>query len=164
MIRRPPRSTRTDTLFPYTTLFRSGSDELLPYYGQELEWERCEGDFDCTTVRAPLDWDDPSAGDVELAVIRQRATGGEALGSLLTNPGGPGISGYDYVRDAASALVSPAVATAYDIVGFDPRGVARSNPVQCLDDAGMDDFLYGIAAGERGSPEWEEDLRSEEHT
>src|SRR3546814_1770627 len=27
MIRRPPRSTRTDTLFPYTTLFRSGSPE-----------------------------------------------------------------------------------------------------------------------------------------
>src|SRR3546814_3041982 len=26
MIRRPPRSTRTDTLFPYTTLFRSGTD------------------------------------------------------------------------------------------------------------------------------------------
>src|SRR3546814_10285479 len=26
MIRRPPRSTRTDTLFPYTTLFRSGRD------------------------------------------------------------------------------------------------------------------------------------------
>src|SRR3546814_4224456 len=119
------------TPIPSRTPGTSGvSDELLPYYGQELEWERCEGDFDCTTVRAPLDWDDPSAGDVELAVIRQRATGGEALGSLLTNPGGPGISGYDYIRDAASALVSPAVATAYDIVGFDPRGVARSNPVQ----------------------------------
>src|SRR3546814_14689970 len=27
MIRRPPRSTRTDTLFPYTTLFRSGQDD-----------------------------------------------------------------------------------------------------------------------------------------
>src|SRR3546814_12336337 len=27
MIRRPPRSTRTDTLFPYTTLFRSAIDE-----------------------------------------------------------------------------------------------------------------------------------------
>src|SRR3546814_9969654 len=27
MIRRPPRSTRTDTLFPYTTLFRSGRSE-----------------------------------------------------------------------------------------------------------------------------------------
>src|SRR3546814_5182498 len=32
MIRRPPRSTRTDTLFPYTTLFRSGrrADALFP--------------------------------------------------------------------------------------------------------------------------------------
>src|SRR3546814_5456849 len=28
MIRRPPRSTRTDTLFPYTTLFRSGGERL----------------------------------------------------------------------------------------------------------------------------------------
>src|SRR3546814_1367703 len=30
MIRRPPRSTRTDTLFPYTTLFRSDREEILP--------------------------------------------------------------------------------------------------------------------------------------
>src|SRR3546814_4600575 len=30
MIRRPPRSTRTDTRFPYTTLFRSTGDELVP--------------------------------------------------------------------------------------------------------------------------------------
>src|SRR3546814_17603402 len=34
MLRRPPRSTRTDTLFPYTTLFRSESVEALP------EWAR----------------------------------------------------------------------------------------------------------------------------
>src|SRR3546814_12854954 len=32
MIRRPPRSTRTDTLFPYTTLFRSISSEETRYY------------------------------------------------------------------------------------------------------------------------------------
>src|SRR3546814_4097918 len=31
MIRRPPRSTRTDTLFPYTTLFRSIADELTEF-------------------------------------------------------------------------------------------------------------------------------------
>src|SRR3546814_12041882 len=30
MIRRPPRSTRTDTLFPYTTLFRSSHRRLVP--------------------------------------------------------------------------------------------------------------------------------------
>src|SRR3546814_8518385 len=34
MIRRPPRSTRTDTLFPYTTLFRSRIDHLLALVGQ----------------------------------------------------------------------------------------------------------------------------------
>src|SRR3546814_2200520 len=32
MIRRPPRSTRTDTLFPYTTLFRSPSDQLRGFH------------------------------------------------------------------------------------------------------------------------------------
>src|SRR3546814_17236464 len=42
MIRRPPRSTRTDTLFPYTTLFRSpGIDDLRPLpqrvHGIDLE-------------------------------------------------------------------------------------------------------------------------------
>src|SRR3546814_1834395 len=31
MIRRPPRSTRTDTLFPYTTLFRSAHTHLVPH-------------------------------------------------------------------------------------------------------------------------------------
>src|SRR3546814_2290652 len=39
MIRRPPRSTRTDTLFPYTTLFRSRGGEVLG-----LEPVRCCGE------------------------------------------------------------------------------------------------------------------------
>src|SRR3546814_2818801 len=33
MIRRPPRSTRTDTLFPYTTLFRSDTDRIAGLSG-----------------------------------------------------------------------------------------------------------------------------------
>src|SRR3546814_15075541 len=36
MIRRPPRSTRTDTLFPYTTLFRSLTLTLFPKIGHHL--------------------------------------------------------------------------------------------------------------------------------
>src|SRR3546814_20124534 len=36
MIRRPPRSTRTDTLFPYTTLFRSNAGKAR-FQGVELE-------------------------------------------------------------------------------------------------------------------------------
>src|SRR3546814_2219415 len=37
MIRRPPRSTRTDTLFPYTTLFRSPDGPLSPVCSPELQ-------------------------------------------------------------------------------------------------------------------------------
>src|SRR3546814_14982309 len=36
MIRRPPRSTRTDTLFPYTTLFRSNAETIQQIVGQAL--------------------------------------------------------------------------------------------------------------------------------
>src|SRR3546814_1033770 len=38
MIRRPPRSTRTDTLFPYTTLFRSGQAALQRLFAR-LQWQ-----------------------------------------------------------------------------------------------------------------------------
>src|SRR3546814_8136040 len=37
MIRRPPRSTRTDTLFPYTTLFRSRKQDILLHFGA-VDW------------------------------------------------------------------------------------------------------------------------------
>src|SRR3546814_9043912 len=41
MIRRPPRSTRTDTLFPYTTLFRSGVEAELRAQGSRMRVIRC---------------------------------------------------------------------------------------------------------------------------
>src|SRR3546814_3072238 len=50
MIRRPPRSTRTDTLFPYTTLFRS-SVSLILRNGYSREGQRAEL---ATSVRAEL--------------------------------------------------------------------------------------------------------------
>src|SRR3546814_8898334 len=48
MIRRPPRSTPTDTLFPYTTLFRSHPHPTLPLKGraQDLATERSMNDRD----------------------------------------------------------------------------------------------------------------------
>src|SRR3546814_8152411 len=51
MIRRPPRSTRTDTLFPYTTLFRSAADqdELVnaPFDRRDrCRWQRAVGTHD----------------------------------------------------------------------------------------------------------------------
>src|SRR3546814_2582899 len=40
MIRRPPRSTRTDTLFPYTTLFRSYGGGLCSWRAQQRQYQR----------------------------------------------------------------------------------------------------------------------------
>src|SRR3546814_4897289 len=51
MIRRPPRSTRTDTLFPYTTLFRSGKGE------------RDEGNGACPTPISPGCWRWPATAN-----------------------------------------------------------------------------------------------------
>src|SRR3546814_4509315 len=45
MIPRPPRSTRTDTLFPYTTLFRSHEDGAAPHVVDELLVEALETGF-----------------------------------------------------------------------------------------------------------------------
>src|SRR3546814_15267609 len=52
MIRRPPRSTRTDTLFPYTTLFRSMQPSLAPLF--EFEMLDGIGDIDLRPVDSRL--------------------------------------------------------------------------------------------------------------
>ncbi|MDN3310000.1 alpha/beta hydrolase [Microbacterium oryzae] len=133
-------------------------DELLPFYDQRLEWEACAEGFQCTTVTAPLDWDDPDAGEIDLAVIRQRALSGDAEGSLLTNPGGPGASGVSFIRDSIDFSVGDALQESYDVVGWDPRGVGESTAVRCFDAPEMDSYLYDIPAGARDSAEWEADL------
>lgn len=117
----------------------TGPEGFEEFYGQTLAWEDCGSGWECTTARAPLSWDDPGAGEIELALKRLPATG-ERIGSLLTNPGGPGASGVDFVGDAASMIGAP-VKEAYDLVGFDPRGVGSSSAVECFDDVRKDESL-----------------------
>ncbi len=143
---------------PSSTSTPTGEDvsaELAPYYHQVLRWTGCGGGMQCTTVTAPLDWDDPAGDAIELALIRQPATGGSAKGSLLVNPGGPGGSGVDFIRDSIDFATSETLQREFDVVGFDPRGVGESTPVACTDDdAELDEYLYGIVPGERGSDAW----------
>ncbi|KJL23583.1 alpha/beta hydrolase [Microbacterium azadirachtae] len=127
--------------------------DLQPFYGQKLTWSGCGGGMDCTTVKAPLDWENPGAGSLDLAVVRHRATG-TSKGSLLTNPGGPGASGLQLIKSSLSFAVSPTLVKNYDVIGFDPRGVGSSTAVKCLDATQMDDYLYSIRPGARGSDEW----------
>ncbi|HEV7948929.1 MAG TPA: alpha/beta hydrolase, partial [Glaciihabitans sp.] len=108
--------------------------ELEPYYSQVLEWTDCGNDMQCTMVEAPLSWADPAGDTINLSLVRQQATSGNAMGSLLVNPGGPGGSGVDLIKDSIDYATSETLQQNFDIVGFDPRGVGESTPVSCYDD------------------------------
>lgn len=121
---------------------RSTPSALSPYYAQTLRWRSCGvPGFQCATMKAPLDYAKPASGDVRLAVARKKATGkGAPLGSLLVNPGGPGGSAIDYLQSYAGVGYPAEVRARYDMVAMDPRGVARSEPVECLDGRRMDTY------------------------
>ncbi len=143
----PPRATTTapETTGRPSAPPATAEDDVRPglarYYDQSPDWSSCGGGFECAEVAVPLDYDDPSADQISIAVTRLPAEDGDdRIGSLLVNPGGPGGSGIDYVRRAPDVLGS-AVRDRFDVVGFDPRGVGRSEPVECLDDEQLDEFV-----------------------
>jgi pimeloyl-ACP methyl ester carboxylesterase len=127
--------------------------DLQPFYSQVLKWSSCSSGFQCASVTAPMNWKDPSQATIKLALIRKPATG-TRLGSLLVNPGGPGASGYDFVRDSLDYAVDSTLRANYDIVGFDPRGVGHSTAVNCGGATVLDHFNYDVVPGTVGSDAW----------
>lgn len=125
---------------PSRTTSSPGPD-LAPFYGQKVQWRKCGDGFQCTRVTVPMDYAKPDGRTIKLSVNRLPARSKrERKGSLLLNPGGPGGSGLDYAR-AAESVVSRAVRERFDIVGFDPRGVGKSTPIECLNDEETDEFV-----------------------
>ncbi|MFD4031749.1 alpha/beta hydrolase [Streptomyces sp. NPDC058637] len=125
----------------------AGCDSLAPPRSGssgagQLDWKRCEApeggrepgaDWRCTTVEVPLDHAKPDGDTIGIALIRKQATrGSERIGSLLFNFGGPGGSGVDILPRAAGSYGD--LNTRYDLVSFDPRGVAGSSGVRCRSD------------------------------
>lgn len=110
----------------------SASPAPASFVARPIAWGPC-GSYECGTVTVPVDHADPSGRTLTLPVTRVRATASPRLGTLFVNPGGPGVRG---------TLFAPAFdrtgLEAYDIVGWDPRGVAESARVTCLDAAGAD--------------------------
>jgi pimeloyl-ACP methyl ester carboxylesterase len=129
------------------------AENLRPFYEQQLDWAGCDDGMQCATAVAPMDWENPANGEIELHLVRKPAAG-DPIGSLLINPGGPGASGFDFVADSVDFAADARLQDNFDIVGFDPRGVSRSTPVSCLTPADMDEYLYGIVDAERGSDAW----------
>ncbi|WP_031049987.1 alpha/beta hydrolase [Streptomyces sp. NRRL F-5650] len=112
---------------------------------QSLDWTRCkatddapapDGDWRCATLKAPLDWSRPDGETIDLALIRSRASGDDRIGSLLFNFGGPGSSGVSTMPSYADTVSS--LHKRYDLVSWDPRGVAASEGVRCRSDEAIE--------------------------
>ncbi len=89
------------------------------------------GNLQCGTLIVPLDYADPRGPTLPIAVARHPAEDpATRIGSLVIDPGGPGVSGIDDMSNELSSL-TPGVLDDFDIVMFDPRGVERSDPVEC---------------------------------
>ncbi|MTA24974.1 MAG: alpha/beta fold hydrolase, partial [Actinobacteria bacterium] len=114
---------------------------LKEFNSQELRWQDCYGDFQCSTFKVPVDYENIDNKTFTLSVLRHRAVDQEnRLGAILVNPGGPGGSATDYAYNA-DLIVSKAIYERFDIVGFDPRGVNTSEPIRCLTNSEEDKYL-----------------------
>jgi pimeloyl-ACP methyl ester carboxylesterase len=121
---------------------------LASFYAQPLSWGGCErfavsendtqpfteDGLQCARMVVPLSYGDPKGQTISIGVMRIRAADpARRIGSLIVNPGGPGGSGLELVANMRKTWVGTDLAKRFDLVGFDPRGVASSEPaVRCL--------------------------------
>lgn len=119
--------------------------DLSSFYSQSITWNSCDRGM-CATIKVPLDYSQPQADSIEIEVFKRPASDVNGrLGSIVVNPGGPGGSGVEFAR-SASILMSKTLLTKFDIVGFDPRGVGKSTPIECLSDQQTDALLSNLGA------------------
>jgi pimeloyl-ACP methyl ester carboxylesterase len=122
-----------------------------------LDWTPCTGDLaglECASLQVPLNYADPGGRKITIALsmIPATAPASERQGVMLVNPGGPGAAGRSLAAGVEEGL-SPQVASEYDIVGFDPRGVGGSSPALSCDPSffsgARPDYIPGNAAAEQ---------------
>ena len=111
------------------------------YYTQTLDWQSCDEADACATIQAPSNWSDPDSAPIDLELAIHYATG-SSQGTLFINPGGPGGSGVDYLESFLEYTATDLLIDNYDIVGFDPRGVADSTPIRCGNDPTLLDRTF----------------------
>lgn len=126
----------------------TGPDGTAPTTGS-LTWGSCskfdiavtadvlssarQSGLECAALDVPVDHAAPDGATTELALARLPATGSSSkrIGSLIVNPGGPGGSGLEFLASSGLAIPDD-LRQRFDIVSFDPRGIASSSPLDCL--------------------------------
>ena len=126
---------RTTPSQPSTTAAGPSASTATVRPSAPLAWTDCGAPFECATLSVPLDYAGGGPAVAHISLIRLPATDRALrIGSLVTDPGGPGASGVDFVRQDATTIFPAAIRERFDIVGFDPRGVGLSTPVRCQAD------------------------------
>ncbi|GMG10343.1 unnamed protein product [Aspergillus oryzae] len=124
-----------------TKLYLLGYLQIAPALAS-IQWSPCTSNpsLDCATLTVPLEYADPENGALAyIPLARYNATvpASQRKGSLLTNPGGPGSAGTDFLLNGAGEGMANITGGFYDIVSWDPRGTGSARPLlQCFDSAG----------------------------
>ena len=139
----PALATSTATAAPAATPSAASSPVSSPaakgaldrYVQQKPQWKRCGADspaeFECATIKVPLDYRAPEGKRIDLAISRIKSTAPDKRhGVLFSNPGGPGGAGL-YMPLGMRERLPESAQQKYDLIGFDPRGVGESSPVSC---------------------------------
>ncbi|HCU96268.1 MAG TPA: peptidase [Actinobacteria bacterium] len=115
-----------------------------PAQASAVHWHACTvqgAPMRCASLQVPLDYSHPAGRKLTLALSEVPATAppSRQQGDLLVNPGGPGGSGLALAAIVAQGL-DHTVASEYNIIGFDPRGVGSSIPALHCDPS----FFAGV--------------------
>lgn len=124
-------------------------DPLANFYEQSFTWEDCsesaQEELHCGSVTVPMKYSDPQGESLEIALA---ARGKEGRTPLLINPGGPGASGVDAVLQETQAVATDELLEDFVIVGFDPRGVHRSEGIECVPGQDYENSLLPTTEGD----------------
>src|SRR4051794_15237501 len=139
----------TETMAASRTTAPSPSAKAAPEAAQ-IQWQDCSDKiapliagqpgadrnlaFECGRTEVPISYDEPEGATLPLFLVRVKLAGQtNRIGSLVVNPGGPGGSGADAAIGLALTMPED-VLNRFDLVGFDPRGVGLSTPIECIPD------------------------------
>jgi pimeloyl-ACP methyl ester carboxylesterase len=137
----------SDTLAGESSSSATASSSAVPE-AAPIEWSDCDEQiqplvadrpgsdrdlaFECGRTEVPISYDEPQGATLPLFLVRVKSAGQtDRIGSLMVNPGGPGASGADAAIGLALTLPEY-VLNRFDLIGFDPRGVGLSTPVECI--------------------------------